>query len=123
MPAWRPWRRSKVLKTRRRQRQSPPTASANQLDPKSANPFPVYDREISRLRAHLRGLKGAQWSARSHCRGWSVKDIVAHLSTDEVYTQACLDGPLRQPPFSGGLNGWNRRGVQIRRRMSPLETL
>src|SRR5438067_942772 len=122
MPPWRPWRRSKVLKIRKRQRQSPPTASASQPDPRSANPFPVYDREISRLRAHLRGLKGTEWSARSHCRGWSVKDIVAHLSTDEVYNQACLDGTLRQLPFSGGLNGWNGRGVRIRRSMSPVET-
>jgi len=123
MPPWRPWRRSKVHEIRKRQRQSPHTASASQLDPKSANPFPVYDREISRLRVHLRGLKGAKWSARSHCRGWSVKDIVAHLSTDEVYNQACLDGTLRQLPFSGGLTGWNGRGVRIRRGMSPLETL
>src|SRR5205823_730984 len=123
MPPWQPLRRSKVLKIRRRQRQSPPTASASQLDPRSANPFPVYDRETSRLRAHLRSLKTSQWSVRSHCRGWSVKDIVAHLSTDEVYNQACLDGTLRQLPLSGGLNGWNGRGVRIRRGMSPLETL
>ena len=75
------------------------------------------------MRAHLRGLKGATWAARSHCRGWSVKDIVAHLSTDEVYNQACLDGTMRQLPFSGGLTGWNGRGVRIRRGMSPLETL
>ena len=75
------------------------------------------------MRAHLRGLKDAEWSARSHCRGWSVKDIVAHLSTDEVYNQACVDGTMRQLPFSGGLTGWNGRGVRIRRGMSPLETL
>src|SRR5438093_5822093 len=122
MPPWQPWRRSKVHQTQTRQRQSPHTASASQLDPRSANPFPVYDREISRLRAHLGGLKDARWSARSHCRGWSVKDIVAHLSTDEVYNQACLDGALKQLPFGGGLNGWNGRGVRIRRNMSPLET-
>src|SRR5205823_13678878 len=99
MPPWQPLRRSKVLKIRKRQRQSPHTASASQLDPKSANPFPVYDREISRLRAHLRGLKDAEWSARSHCRGWSVKDIVAHLPTAEVYNQSCVDGTKRQFPF------------------------
>ena len=49
--------------------------------------------------------------------------MVAHLSTDEVYNQACLDGTLEQLPFSGGLNGWNGRGVRIRRAMSPLEVL
>src|SRR5256886_4575485 len=123
MPPWQPWRQSKAQKTRRRQRQTPPTASASQLDPRSANPFPVYDREISRLRAHLRSLKSAQWSVRSHCPGWSVKDIVAHLSTDEVYNQACLDGTLEHLPFGAGLHGWNERGVRIRRGLSPLEVL
>jgi uncharacterized protein (TIGR03083 family) len=75
------------------------------------------------LRAHLRGLDQRSWTARSHCRGWSVKDIVAHLSTDEVYNQACLDGTLDDLPSSSGLEGWNGRGVRIRRLMSPLEVL
>jgi hypothetical protein len=61
--------------------------------------------------------------ARSHCRGWNVKDVVAHLSTDEVYNQACLDGTLDALPYSGGLHGWNARGVRIRRAMSALEVL
>jgi len=52
-----------------------------------------------------------------------VKNVVAHLSTDEVYNQACLDGTLGDLPFSGGLGGWNGRGVRIRRGLSPLETL
>jgi uncharacterized protein (TIGR03083 family) len=124
---WRLWARSRVQGTRRpRLRQRLPTASEKpqQLDVKSANPFPVYDREIRRLRAHLRGLDESGWKAPSHCRGWSVKDIVAHLSTDEVYNQACLDDTLEQLPASGGgLGGWNGRGVRVRRMLSPLETL
>jgi len=52
-----------------------------------------------------------------------VKDIVAHLSTDEVYNQACLEETLDRLPYGGGLNGWNARGVQVRRELSPLETL
>ena len=51
-----------------------------------------------------------------------MKDVVAHLSTNEVYNQACLDETLDQLPFGGGLNGWNARGVRVRRQMSPLET-
>ncbi|TMC31796.1 MAG: maleylpyruvate isomerase family protein [Chloroflexi bacterium] len=99
----------------------PPSASV--LDPRRANPFPVYDLEIRRLRAFLRSLNDRGWSSRSHCRGWSVKDVVAHLSTDEVYNQAGLDGTIDELPFSGGLGGWNGRGVRIRRGFSPLETL
>jgi len=61
---------------------------------------------------------------RSHCRGWSVKDVVAHLSTDEVYNQACLDDTLDQLPSVGdGLTGWNARGVRVRRAMPPIEVL
>jgi len=49
--------------------------------------------------------------------------VVAHLSTDEVYNQACLDGTLDRLPYGGGLNGWNARGVRVRRAMSALEVL
>lgn len=49
--------------------------------------------------------------------------MVAHLSTDEVYNQACLDHALDDLPSASGLNGWNARGVRIRRGMGPLETL
>jgi uncharacterized protein (TIGR03083 family) len=72
---------------------------------------------------HVHGLDASGWVARSHCRGWSVKDVVAHLSTDEVYNQACLDGTLDRLPSASGLGGWNARGVRVRRAMSPLEVL
>lgn len=50
--------------------------------------------------------------------------MVAHLSTDEVYNQACLDQTIdRLPSASGGLTGWNARGVRVRRAMPPLEVL
>jgi hypothetical protein len=49
--------------------------------------------------------------------------VVAHLSTDEVYNQAGLDGTLDELPPSNGLHGWNARGVRVRRAMSPLEVL
>ena len=49
--------------------------------------------------------------------------MVAHLSTDEVYNQACLDGTLDELPDSHDLAGWNARGVRVRRAMSPLEVL
>lgn len=97
--------------------------NAASLDPRHDDPFPVYDREIERLRRHLRGLDERGWSRASHCHGWSVKDVVAHLSTDEVYNQACLDHRLSALPWTGGLNSWNARGVRIRRGLSPLETL
>jgi len=102
----------------------PATPNPGAVETRRANPFPAYDREIRRLRAHLRELDDRGWSARSHCRGWSVKDVVAHLSTDEVYNQACLDDTLDQlPSVGGGLTGWNARGVRVRRAMPPIEVL
>jgi uncharacterized protein (TIGR03083 family) len=75
------------------------------------------------LHGHLRRLDARGWAVASHCRGWSTKDVVAHLSTDEVYNQACLDGTLDQLPSASGLGGWNGRGVRVRRAMSRLEVL
>jgi uncharacterized protein (TIGR03083 family) len=105
----------------RKPRRSQP--SAIKLDPGHDDPFPVYDREVERLKRYLHELDEGGWSRPSHCQGWSVKDVVAHLSTNEVYNQACLDHTLRALPWTGGLNSWNGRGVKIRRGFSPLETL
>ena len=93
-----PGPRSKVPTTRLPQRQRPHTPSAKALDPKRANPFPVYDREIRRLREHLHGLTARGWSARSHCRGWSVKDVVAHLAAWRRRTVARLEAAGRGQP-------------------------
>jgi uncharacterized protein (TIGR03083 family) len=93
------------------------------FDPRAENPFPPYDAEIRRLRRYLRSLEAAGWRAPSHCRGWSVKDVVAHLATDEVYNQACLDHTLDQLDYSGGLNASNERGVRSRRPLSSREVL
>jgi len=93
------------------------------FDSRKENPFPVYDAEIRRLRRHLHRLGAGGWRAPSHCRGWSVKDVVAHLATDEVYNQACLEHTLDELDYSGGLNASNERGVRRRRHLSPRDVL
>ncbi len=100
-----------------------PAQVTSRIDPRKTDPFPFYDREIARLRQHLRRLDSAGWRAPSHCRGWSVKDVVSHLVGDEVYNEACLDGTLDQLEFSGGLNDWNEYHVRLRRRKSPMDVL
>lgn len=123
MSRWRRWARSKAQRKRKTKPRRSLPGNAESLDPRHDDPFPVYDREIERIRKHLRGLDDRGWSRASHCQGWSIKDVVAHLSTDEVYNQACLDHRLDALPWTGGLNSWNARGVRIRRGLSPLETL
>ncbi len=100
-----------------------PTEVTGRIDPRRTDPFPFYDREIARLRQHLRRLDSADWRAPSHCRGWSVKDVVSHLVGDEVYNEACLGGTIDQLVFSGGLHGWNERHVRARRRKPPHAVL
>jgi len=100
-----------------------PAQVTSRVDPRRSDPFPFYDREIARLRRHLRRLDSAGWRAPSHCRGWSVKDVVSHLVGDEVYNEACLDGTLEKLEFSGSLNDWNEHHVRLRRQKSPKDVL
>lgn len=93
------------------------------MDARTTDPFPVYDTEIRRLRRHLQRLPTAGWQRPSHCKGWSVKDVVSHLCTDEVYNQACLKGTLDALDFAGGLDAWNDRGVRARRRVAPQKVV
>ncbi|HKA09971.1 MAG TPA: maleylpyruvate isomerase family mycothiol-dependent enzyme [Candidatus Dormibacteraeota bacterium] len=89
----------------------------------TADPFPHYDAELRRMREHLSGLDLAGWNAASHCQGWSVKDVLAHLAAGEAYNQACLDGTLRELSFSGGIDAWNARAVAERRDRTPGEVM
>src|SRR5947208_7193679 len=96
----------------------------NQLeDVRTVDPFPPYDAELTRMREHLRGLDVAGWHAASHCAGWSVKDVVAHLAAGEAYNQACLDGTERELGFSGGIDAWHARAVAERRDRAPGKVL
>src|SRR2546427_6819937 len=92
-------------------------------DVQRADPFPHYDAELRRMQEYLRGLDVAGWNAASHCAGWSVKDVLAHLAAGEAYNQACLDGTLRELAFSGGIDAWNARAVAERRARTPGEVL
>ncbi len=90
---------------------------------RTADPFPHLDAEVQRMREHLRGLDTAGWNATSHCEGWRVRDVLAHLTAGEAYNQACLDGTLEELDFSGGIDGWNARAVAERRSRTPNEVL
>jgi len=92
-------------------------------DIQTTDPFPHYDAELRRTREHLSRLDVAGWNAASHCEGWSVKDVLAHLAAGEAYNQACLDGTLQELSFSGGIDAWNARAVAERRDRTPAEVM
>ena len=57
-----------------------------------------YDLMDSRRRRASIGffstLDDAGWQAPSRCEGWSVRDVLAHLTASEDYNRACLDGTV-----------------------------
>jgi uncharacterized protein (TIGR03083 family) len=57
--------------------------------------FELMDREADRLGDYLAGLGDGEWSTPSRCPGWSIRDVLAHLTASEDYHRACLDGTVQ----------------------------
>jgi uncharacterized protein (TIGR03083 family) len=107
------------------------------------NPFDLLDCEARRLDAYFAGLGAADWDRPSRCKGWTVRDVLAHLAGEELYNHACLDDELdvlvnrldkegveglagfnqwcvdtrRGLPVAGVLAEWRRQNGDTRRRM------
>jgi len=92
------------------------------LDPILVAPLfqPLNDELVSLLRS----LTPAEWNAPTACRGWSVKDVAAHLLDTSLRRLAShRDGHNPPADFSGGLvklvDTMNEEGVATSRRLSP----
>jgi uncharacterized protein (TIGR03083 family) len=64
------------------------------------DPAPPLLRQRTRLAARLSGLDDVQWATPSRCQGWSVQDVVAHLTTTNQFwavsvTSARAGAPTR----------------------------
>jgi uncharacterized protein (TIGR03083 family) len=58
------------------------------------DPFRSLDLEAARIERHMSHLSGDAWDRPSRCKGWSIRDVLAHLASSEAYHQACLDGDV-----------------------------
>jgi uncharacterized protein (TIGR03083 family) len=89
-----------------------------------ADPFITLDDEISRVNAFLTSLSSTDWEASTRCEGWTIRDMVAHLDSDEAYNEACLDNTLEAlaAGFSS-IDEFNQRQVQNRAHLSNEEIL
>ena len=58
------------------------------------DPPALLDREAERLDVFFAALPGGGWSRPSRCDGWTVRDVLAHLTSSEEYHHACLDGTV-----------------------------
>ena len=82
------------------------------------DPYDLMDAEAARLDHHFSELDREAWSQPSRCEGWSVRDVLAHLTASEDYNRASLDGTVGDFLASWGekgatdLNSANEIGVR-----------
>lgn len=88
------------------------------------DPFATLDEEIGRLNGFFDSLSPVQWKASTLCEGWTVRDMVAHFDSDEVYNEACLDNTLEAlaAGFSS-VEAFNQRQIEDRAHLSSEEAL
>jgi uncharacterized protein (TIGR03083 family) len=88
------------------------------------DPFSTLDSEINRLNKFFASLDPQAWKAATHCEGWTVRDMVAHLDSDEEYNEACLNDTVGTliADFTG-LDEFNNRQIQKRADLSTEEIL
>lgn len=96
-----------------------PTFSLPETDP-----FLTLDDEIDRLNAFFKSLRPEDWQAPTRCEGWTVRDMAAHLDSDEEYNEACLDDTLDDLLANvAGLDEFNQQQIQKRAHLSNEEVL
>jgi uncharacterized protein (TIGR03083 family) len=91
-------------------------------------PFALLNNETQRLDSFFRSLDDQNWSRPTRCEGWTIKDVLAHLATNEEYNRACLDDDLQSFLQRAGeagvndVNSLNEWGVK-RRAEQPAEQI
>lgn len=59
------------------------------------DPFLTLDQEVARVQSLLDSLSPEEWTRATRCEGWTVRDLVAHLDSDEEYNEACLEDRVK----------------------------
>lgn len=87
----------------------------------ASSPWPIIHEERKALLDDLTGLTDAQWSTASLCAGWSVRDVLAHMTAAATVTP---------PKFFAGFigsgfrfNAFNDKGVASQLGATPTDTL
>lgn len=87
----------------------------------ASNPWPLIRAERGALIADLASLTDVQWSTPSLCAGWTVRDVLAHMTATAKMT---TPGFLRKFSASGfRFNTMAAAGVRDELGASPADTL
>jgi uncharacterized protein (TIGR03083 family) len=79
----------------------------------------AIDTQRLRTADLLEGLSAAEWTYASLCDGWTIRDVAAHLTLQQLRLSEALRMALRHP---GGLNKTIRESAR-RRAGLPTERL
>ena len=77
--------------------------------------------ERKALAADLRGLSSADWAKPSLCGGWTVRDVLAHMTSAAKLTPPAFFGQMIGSGFS--FDKVQEKGVAAQRGATPADTL
>ena len=86
-----------------------------------AETWSMIHRQRAALADDLRGLSDEQWDAASLCDGWSVRDVVAHMTASAKITVPSFLGKLISSGFS--FDKLQRKDIAVERGDSPADAL
>ena len=83
--------------------------------------WPTVHAERKALAADLSGLEDDKWSTPSLCEGWTVRDVLAHMTATAKITPATFFPKLLASGFS--LGKLQAKDIEAERGATPAETL
>jgi uncharacterized protein (TIGR03083 family) len=87
----------------------------------AGNQWPLIRAERVALIGDLENLSDAQWSTQSLCSAWSVRDVLAHMTTTAKMTPGRFFGRFAGTGFQ--FNAMNQKGVNEELGATPAGTL
>jgi uncharacterized protein (TIGR03083 family) len=83
--------------------------------------WPVIHAERKALASDLQGLTGEQWATPSLCRPWTVRDVLAHMTSTASLTPPGFVAKLASNGFS--FDKLQEAGIAAQRGDSPADTM
>ena len=87
----------------------------------AGNQWPLIRAERVALIADLENATDAQWSTQSLCSAWTVRDVLAHMTTTAKMTPGRFFGKMASAGFR--FNAMNDQGVKDELGATPADTL
>ena len=87
----------------------------------ASSPWPTIHAERKALASDLESLSDEQWNTPSLCAGWSVRDVLAHMSATAAMTPPKFVGKMIASGFR--FNSFANKEIARETTGSPAETL